>query len=141
MQGILYMSPDRPYNHEMPMGRPTTKPRTPLGERIANARQQAGLTQEQLAQKLGVTQRVVTYWERKPVALKPEQLASLTAALGVTADFLLGRAEPKARAAGPVGKARQVFERVSKLPRSTQQRILANVEDMLTAHEVRKTGS
>ena len=141
MQGILYMSPVGLYDDEMPMGRPTTRPRTPLGERIASARQQAGLTQEQLAQKLGVTQRVVTYWERKPVALKPEQLSTLSATLGVTADFLLGRAEPKARGTGPTGKARQVFERVSQLPRSTQQRILANVEDMITAHQVRKTGS
>lgn len=134
------MSPMDPYNGAMPMGRPTTKPRTPLGERIAAARQQAGLTQEQLAKKLGVTQRVVTYWERKPVALKPEQLSALAAALGVTADFLLGRQEPKARGTGPTGKARQIFERVSQLPRATQQRILANVEDALTAYEVRKAG-
>jgi len=140
MQGILYMSPIVLYDDGMPMGRPTTRPRTPLGERISSARQQAGLTQEQLAQKLGVTQRVVTYWERKPVALKPEQLATLSATLGVTADFLLGRAEPKTRGAGPTGKARQIFERVSKLPRSTQQRILANVEDSLTAYEARKAG-
>ena len=138
MQGILYMSPVGLYDDEMPMGRPTTRPRTPLGERIASARQQAGLTQEQLAQKLGVTQRVVTYWEREPVALKPEQLASLAAALRVTADFLLGRQESKARGPGPTGKARQVFERVSQLPRATQQRILANVEDSLTAYEARK---
>src|SRR3954470_823618 len=95
IQAISYISAIDPYNADMPMGRPTTKPRTPMGERIAAARQQAGITQQQLATKLGVTQRVVTYWERKPVALKPEQLASLAAALRVTADFLLGRQEPK----------------------------------------------
>jgi transcriptional regulator with XRE-family HTH domain len=109
-----------------------------MGERIASARQQAGITQQQLASKLGVTQRVVTYWEREPVALKPEQLAALAAALQVTADFLLGRQESIARGTGPTGKARQVFERVSRLPRATQQRILANVEDSLTAYEARK---
>ena len=138
MQGISYILAIDPYNDGMPMGRPTTKTRTPMGERIASARQQAGITQQQLATKLGVTQRVVTYWEREPVALKPEQLASLAAALRVTADFLLGREDPKDRGKGPSGKARQMFERVSKLPRATQQRILANVEDALTAYEVRK---
>ena len=138
VQAISYILASDPYNVGMPMGRPTTKTRTPMGERIASARQQAGITQQQLATKLGVTQRVVTYWEREPVALKPEQLASLAAALRVTADFLLGRQESKARGPGPTGKARQVFERVSQLPRATQQRILANVEDSLTAYEARK---
>ena len=108
-----------------------------MGERIATARQQAGITQLQLAKKLGVTQRVVTYWEREPVALKPEQLAALAAALSVTADFLLGRQESKPRG-GPVGKAKALFDRVSALPRDRQQRILATVEDMLAAHESRK---
>ena len=50
------------------------------------------------------------------------------------------RHDPFGSAAGPVGKARAVFERVSRLPRATQQRILANVEDALTAYEVRKAG-
>lgn len=118
----------------MPAGRPSTRPRTELGERILQARQQAGLTQEQLAQKLGVNQRVITYWERKPVALKPEQLAALAAALGVTGDFLLGRSEPKARGTGPTGKARQVFEAVSALPRDQQTHILRVVEAFVAQH-------
>jgi HTH-type transcriptional regulator, cell division transcriptional repressor len=134
MQAIPRISTIGPYNPDMPAGRPPTRPRTELGERIAQARQQAGLTQEQLAQKLGVNQRVVTYWERKPVALKPEQLADLAAALGVTGDFLLGRSEPKARGTGPTGKARQVFEAVSALPRDQQTHILRVVEAFVAQH-------
>jgi hypothetical protein len=38
----------------------------------------------------------------------------------------------------PTGKARKLFEGVSKLPRSQQQRILAMVEDMLIAQEAKK---
>ena len=60
--------------------------------------------------------------------------------LDVTVEHLLGVEERTKRGAGPVGKARAVFERVSQLPRATQQRILANVEDALTAYDVRKTG-
>lgn len=45
----------------MPKGRPTADKRAQLGERIAQARLQAGLTQFQLAHKLGTTERVVTY--------------------------------------------------------------------------------
>ena len=141
MQAISCMSGFGPYNPAMPMGRPAKTKRAALGERIAAARLEAGLTQQQLADKLGVTQRVVTYWEREAAGLRADQLAQLAEALGVSADYFLGRrSDEKKRGTGPVGKARQVFERVSKLPRATQQRILANVEDALTAYEVRKAG-
>ncbi len=120
----------------MPQGRPANAKRPQLGERIAEARQQAGLTQKQLAAKLGTTQRVVTYWEREAVGLRADQLAQLAEALAVSADYFLGRVSKK-RGNGPVGKARLVFERVSHLPRFQQQRILATVEDMLIAQSAK----
>jgi transcriptional regulator with XRE-family HTH domain len=140
MQAISNIWPDNPYNAPMPGGRPTDKQASPLGARIAHARQHAGLSQNDLAQKLGVSRSVIAQWERSAVALKAEQLLALSIKLGVTVDVLVGRSEPTKRGTGPVGKARHVFERVSQLPRATQQRILANVEDALTAYEVRKAG-
>jgi transcriptional regulator with XRE-family HTH domain len=124
----------------MPGGRPAKTTRTPLGERIAAARIAAGLSQTQLAEKLGVSQRVVTYWEREADGLKADQLAKLTDALAVTGDFLLGREAPAPkRTGGPVGKAKQVFEAVSKLPRDQQRDILRTVEDLIAARALRKT--
>lgn len=118
------------------MGRPAKTKRTPLGERIAAARHEAGLTQQQLADKVGVSQRVVTYWEREADGLRTDQLAKLAEALGVSAEIVLGREQKKR--GGPVGKAKAIFERVSALPRDRQQKILGAVEDMLVAHESRK---
>jgi transcriptional regulator with XRE-family HTH domain len=114
--------------------------RSALGERILTARQTSGLSQTQLAEKLGVSQQMVGYLELEPVAIRPELLAKLSEVLAVPVEQLLGIERKTPRASGPVGKARQIFERVSKLPRATQQRILANVEDALTAHDVRKAG-
>ena len=90
------------------IGRPAKHRRTDFGERLAQARESAGLTQLQLADQLGTTQRVITYWERGSVALRADQLKALADALGVTADFLLGREQPKARGIGPTGKMRQL---------------------------------
>ena len=45
-------------------GRPASQPRSPLGQRIAAAREQAGISQAHLAERLGVTQPTVAYWER-----------------------------------------------------------------------------
>lgn len=124
----------------MPGGRPPKHQRSPFGERLYAARIAAGLSQTQVAEKLGVTQPSYADWERRTVALRPDYLPKLAATLGVSVDQLLGVDERPKRGTGPIGKARQVFERVSQLPRATQQRILANVEDALTAYEVRKTG-
>jgi hypothetical protein len=51
-------------------------------------------------------------------------------------DYLLGRENGKQRKGGPVGKARRVFEEVSRLPRHKQQRILGIVGDLLAAQRV-----
>jgi transcriptional regulator with XRE-family HTH domain len=139
MQAVSYIPPEAVYTWSMPQGRPATDKRPQLGERIAQARLQAGLTQKQLAHKLGTTQRVVTYWEREAVGLRAAQLAQLAEALGVSADYFLGR-DAKKRGSGPAGKARLIFERVSQLPRFQQQRILATVEDMLIAQSAKNGG-
>ena len=96
------------------------------------------ISTEDLAAKLGLTQSAYAFWERRKVALRPEQIEQVAKIRGVTAEHLFGASEAPRQ--GPNGKARQLFERVSQLPRATQQRILAGVEDALTAYDVRKAG-
>jgi transcriptional regulator with XRE-family HTH domain len=138
MQAISVSLSFDPYNALMPMGRPAKSKRAPLGERITALRERAGLSQTQLAAKLGLGQQTVAYWERRASTLKSEQIKAIAEALQAAPEEILGMNPPKKRGPGPTGKARQVFERVSQLPRATQQRILANVEDSLTAYEARK---
>ena len=141
MQAISYISGDPAYGAAMQMGRPPSKKRTALGSRIAAARQAAGFTQQELAGKIGATQRVVAYWEREAVSLRADQLDALAGALRVSADDLLGRAQPKARAAasGPVGKARKIFAAISKLPRHQQEKIFSILEPFVAQHGSGKT--
>jgi transcriptional regulator with XRE-family HTH domain len=115
----------------MKTGRPSKYPRTPFGEKVHAARETLGLSQAHVAEHLGITQTAYAVWERHPVALRPDQIEKLAAVLGVSVEHLFGREEVAQRGKGPVGKARRLFESVSKLPRNRQQRILATVEDML----------
>jgi len=122
----------------MKTGRPSKHPRPIFGERLNELREAAGLSQAQVADKIGIAQRTYSHWERRAVALRHDQLEALAAALGITLAELVGAPEAKARGTGPAGKLRQVFERASQLPREQQKHVLRVVEDALTAYQVRK---
>jgi len=123
----------------MPAGRPPSKEATSFGRRLNAARREAGLTQQELADKVGATQRIVAYWERESAGLKADQLLSLANALGVSVDSLLGGDAPAPRRGGPSGRARRLFEEVSDLPRGQQAKILDTVETLLAGQAARRS--
>lgn len=98
---------------------------------------QAGLSQQQLADRIGLTQRAYAYWERHPVALRPDQLLNLAQTLNVSVDDLVGTNGTKKRGTGPTGKMKQLFEAASRLPRSQQQKIAAVLEAFVNQHATR----
>ena len=61
------------------------------GRRIMERRKKLGLTQEALAEKGEVTTQFVSYAESGKRAMRPENLMKISEALGVSADYLLGR--------------------------------------------------
>jgi transcriptional regulator with XRE-family HTH domain len=121
-------------------GRPAKKERTAFGERLHNARIRAGLSQQQLAEKLGLSQRACAYWERHPVALRPDQIEELATALNISVSDLIGEKETreKKRGTGPTGKMKQLFEQANDLPRSQQQKIAAVLEAFISQHSAEK---
>ena len=66
-----------------------------LHERIAFVRKAAGLTQEQLGEKLGVTRQAVSKWESNQATPDALTIARLCTELGVSADFVLLGKEPE----------------------------------------------
>lgn len=116
------------YTEDMRTGRPTDFPRSPFGERLVRTRQEAGLSQVELAQRIGVDRRVIAHWERRSVTLKPEQIAALAEALRISADHLLGL-QPKRTKPGPKSKLQAQIEQIQRLPRAKQQAI-SEVLDM-----------
>jgi transcriptional regulator with XRE-family HTH domain len=121
----------------MQTGRPSKTKRTEFGERLCEMRERAGLSQQQLAERVGVSQRAYSYWERYSVTLRPDQLLKLASALSISVEELVGSAQTKRKGAGPAGKMRQLFEEASKLPRSKQQQIAAVLEAFIAQHSER----
>jgi transcriptional regulator with XRE-family HTH domain len=139
MQAFSVMTRGVPYDLLMAKGRPSKRPRSAFGERLACAREHLGLSQMQLAQRLRVSQKVITYWERNEVALRSEQLTAIAEALGISVEELVGQSKSKSRSGGPAGKARLMFEAVSKLPRRQQDKILDILEPFVKEHLNGKT--
>ena len=60
-----------------------------LGEKIKEARKNAGLTQEQLAQKLVISRQAITKWESDKGLPDIQNLKALAELLNVSVDYLL----------------------------------------------------
>ena len=117
-----------PYDDGMKAGRPAKSERADFGARLHALREASGLTQQQVAEQLGITQASYALWERRDVALRADQIARLAKTLNVSTDALIvGAPQGKSRG-GPTGKARRIFEQLSKLPRAQQQHVLTVVE-------------
>lgn len=60
-----------------------------LGENIFKLRKKAGLSQEQLAEKVDVTRQTISNWELNETTPNPEQLKLLSKTLNISIDELL----------------------------------------------------
>jgi transcriptional regulator with XRE-family HTH domain len=65
-----------------------------FGPRLAALRKAAGYTQVELAEALGISQRMVAYYESTDDHPLAKVLRHLSATLGITTDELLGLVEP-----------------------------------------------
>ena len=108
-----------------------------IANRLVTLRKEAGLSQAQMAEKLGVSQTVVSDYERGALRLHGELILKLAEILSVSADELLGREtnKPKAR---PSGKVQQVFEEVSNLPRRQQDKVVEFVSAFVRQQQAEK---
>jgi len=61
-----------------------------FGSKLKELRRQAGWTQQQLANKLGVTKSVISYYELQERIPSPDVLVDLAKTFHVTTDYLLG---------------------------------------------------
>jgi len=126
-----------PYNGGMNTGRPAKRERTAFGSRLHALREAAGLSQQEIADRLGITQPAYALWERRNVSIRVDQLHQLAKMFGVTVEELFQTPENGQQRGGPVGRAKRVFEAVSKLPRHQQKQIL-DVADALLRTQAAK---
>lgn len=77
-----------------------------FNERLAALRKAAGFTQVELAAELGISQRMVAYYECAGSTPPAHLLPAIAQALGVSIDALYGREAPKRKLAKQEGDSR-----------------------------------
>ena len=68
-----------------------------LGERIKACRQQAGMSQEKVAELMGISRQAVTKWETNKSAPSTENLFKLAEIFGTTVDLLMPEQEAETK--------------------------------------------
>jgi len=101
-----------------------------LGGRLAQLRKDQGLSQQAIADALGIAQQTYAHYEvgrlRMPMSLLPR----LIELFGVGADQLIGlRSAPGKR--GPAPLLQQKIERLSRLPKAKQKFVMEMLDGVL----------
>jgi transcriptional regulator with XRE-family HTH domain len=106
-----------------------------IGQRIARLRKERGLTQKQLAEKVGIIQVLVSDYEKGKLRLHAEMVVRFAQALGVKTDELLGLtgnvSEPGV--AKPDLKIMRRLNRIASLPQDEQKIMLKAIDSWLQA--------
>jgi transcriptional regulator with XRE-family HTH domain len=109
-----------------------------LGDRIRRYRLEKGLTQTQLGKEIGVSQRVVAYYEVKGISPPPELLVRIADALKVSTDTLLGRKKGADTSGGrePAGNVRRQrhLKRLDELPLYDRKAIFRIIDALADRH-------
>ncbi len=102
-----------------------------LGKRIAQLRKDQGLTQQVLAEKLGVAQQTLAHYEGARLRVPASMLPQLARIFGMGVDALIGESTHGKSKRGPAPKLQLQIERISELPKPKQKFVLEMLETVL----------
>jgi transcriptional regulator with XRE-family HTH domain len=103
-----------------------------LGKRIAQLRREHDMTQQQLAEVLGIAQQTLAHYEVARLRVPASMLPTLAETFKVQVDVLLGRtATPRGGKRGPASQLERSIERISELPKQKQRFVMEMLETVL----------
>jgi transcriptional regulator with XRE-family HTH domain len=105
-----------------------------FGVRLAEIRQSRGMTQAELALAVGVSRRVIAYYEHEDAQPPGAMLVDLARALRVSADQLLGLKPPKEKKSPRTARLLKRLQKVEQLPATDQRVVLKLVDGLLERH-------
>lgn len=122
---------------EMPKKKDANGAGESFGQRLARLRIARGFTQVELGEAIGVSQRVITYYERETERPPAHLLHKIAQALRASTDELLGI--QKMTEAQPPRNASlwRKLRKVEELPRKDQKHVLDTIDALLARRRLR----
>ena len=111
-----------------------------FGERLARLRKAAGFSQRELAAELGISYRMVAYYEGETEHPPTHLLPHLAKALGVSADELMGLEKTKKNGRTQDTRLWRRFSQVEKLPPPKRKQIVQILDAFLGSEKAKKSG-
>jgi transcriptional regulator with XRE-family HTH domain len=102
-----------------------------IGQRLARLRRERGMTQVELAERLGVAQPVVSDYERGELRLHGQLIVQLSQILGVSSEELLGLTKPASNGTIKNRRLLRRLQEIERLPRRDQQALLRTIDRFL----------
>ena len=104
-----------------------------IGARIAQLRKERGLTQKELAERLAVTQPVVSDYENDVIRIPADVVVAIAKILAVSTDELLGL-KREARSSGGVKNRRlsRRLQAIDALPKRDQEALLRTIDAFIS---------
>ena len=115
---------------------------TSFGERLQAIRKARGLTQVQLAEAAGTTQRAISYYETEAGFPPAPAVLDLAGALHISTDELLGVKPPKVERIHDGSEARRTWKRfqmVASLPERDQKAVIRLINSLAIVSAGKRT--
>jgi transcriptional regulator with XRE-family HTH domain len=102
-----------------------------LGARAAALRYEQGMSQQAVADELGIAQQTYAHYEVGRLRMPASLLPKLAQLFGVGVDDLVGLPSSGSKR-GPAPRLQQQIERLSQLPKAKQKTVMEMIEGVLS---------
>jgi transcriptional regulator with XRE-family HTH domain len=109
-----------------------------FGERLASLRKAAGFTQVELAAEVGITQRMVAYYEAPGAQPPAHLLPQLAQVLGMSVDVLLGLAEPRQPKKIATNRLERQLLEIEKLDPKAKRQITQLLDSFIEGEKLKR---
>jgi transcriptional regulator with XRE-family HTH domain len=106
-----------------------------LGQRIARLRKGRGISQVELAGKIGIVQVLISDYENDKLRPHYEMIIRIALALDVTADELLGMKKTASKEMKPDMKLVRRLKKIEGLPLAQRKALLKTIDTFLKGSE------
>ena len=111
-------------------------PSSEFGARLYKLRNERGLTQTQLAEAIGSTQRAISHYETVADFPPAQVIVEIAKALGISTDEILGMREPKPKPDRDTPEQKRMwkkFQQVLELPEKDRRAIIRMINSLKAA--------